>query len=64
MKMIVNPWSAAFRIKEGMVQVKVLPGRGHVTLSKSHNRSAGEMSRAHTSQDLGEAGLRDAWRRP
>lgn len=62
MKMIVNPPSAAFRIEEEMVRVKVLPVRGHVTLSKSHTRWPGGTSRAHTSQDLGEAALRDAWR--
>lgn len=55
--------SAAFRVREEMIQVQALPFLGPVTLSKSHCHLACETSPACASWGAGVAGLRAAWGR-
>lgn len=66
MKKIFSQMRAAFRVRKELIQVKVLPFRGYVTLSKSHSHSAHEISRACISQGRGGRGggrAESRWRR-
>lgn len=53
MKKIFSQMRAAFKVRKELIQVKVLPFCGYVTLSKSHSHSAHEISRMRISQGRG-----------